>query len=115
MLNFTAPTSADKKVTEQFRTIRLLFRRLRLLVERCNELGHLGSEPLNIEALIPLKDEPDAYRSDLSQNEEYKKLLQENRELNEAVANKNKQLRDIIDRVRIIIWEINSMLSMRKS
>lgn len=49
------------------------------------------------------------------QNEEYKKLLQENRELTEAVTLKNKQLREIIDRIRIIIWEINTMLSMRRS
>lgn len=70
---------------------------------------------MNAEELIPLKDEPDIHRMDLSQNEEYKKLTQENRELNEALAIKNKQLREIIDRVRIIIWEINSMLGMRKS
>lgn len=107
------PTTTDKKVTEQFRTVRLLFRRLRLIVEKFN--GHLGIEPVNTEALIPLKDEPDIYRPDLSQNDEYKKLLQENRELNEAVAIKNKQLREVIDRVRVIIWEINSMLGMRKS
>lgn len=64
--------------------------------------------------MLPFKDEPDN-KPDLTQNEEYKKLLQENRELTEAVTLKNKQLREIIDRIRIIIWEINTMLSMRRS
>lgn len=64
--------------------------------------------------MLPFKDEPDN-KPDPMQNEEYKKLLQENRELTEAVTLKNKQLREIIDRIRIIIWEINTMLSMRRS
>lgn len=49
------------------------------------------------------------------QSEEYKRYLRENRELTETVMLKNKQLREIIDRIRIIIWEINTMLSMRRS
>lgn len=73
-----------------------------------------GIEHTNIENLLPFKDEPDN-KPDLTQNEEYKKLLQENRELTEAVTLKNKQLREVIDRIRIIIWEINTMLSMRRS
>lgn len=71
-------------------------------------------EYTHIESLIPLKDEPD-HKPEPVHSEEYKKLLQENRELTEAVLLKNKQLRDIIDRIRIIIWEINTMLSMRRS
>lgn len=71
-------------------------------------------EYTHIESLIPLKDEPD-HKLDPPPSEEYKKHLQENRELTEAVMIKNKQLREIIDRIRIIIWEINTMLSMRRS
>lgn len=74
----------------------------------------LGMEYTHIESLIPLKDEPD-HKLDPAPSEEYKKHLQENRELTEAVMMKNKQLREIIDRIRIIIWEINTMLSMRRS
>lgn len=76
--------------------------------------AYTGFEHTNIESLLPFKDEPDN-KPDPMQNEEYKKLLQENRELTEAVTHKNKQLREIIDRIRIIIWEINTMLSMRRS
>lgn len=68
----------------------------------------------NIENLIPLTDEVDV-KPEPTHSEEYKKHLQENRELTEAITLKNKQLREIIDRIRIIIWEINTMLSMRRS
>lgn len=34
--------ASEKKVTEQFRTIRLLFKRLRLLFEKCNDNSQLG-------------------------------------------------------------------------
>lgn len=71
-------------------------------------------EYTHIESLIPLKDEPE-HKTESTFSEEYKKHLQENRELTETVMMKNKQLREIIDRIRIIIWEINTMLSMRRS
>lgn len=42
-LQATAATATtEKKVTEQFRTIRLLFKRLRLLFDRCNDSCQLG-------------------------------------------------------------------------
>lgn len=81
------------------------------LIECC---FFLGIENTNIESLLPFKNEADN-KPDPVHNDEYKKLLQENRELTEAVTLKNKQLREIIDRIRIIIWEINTMLSMRRS
>lgn len=71
-------------------------------------------EYTHIESLIPLKDEPDL-KPEPTQSDEYKKHLQENRELVDAVMLKSKQLREVIDRIRIIIWEINTMLSMRRS
>ncbi|KAJ6643481.1 Mediator of RNA polymerase II transcription subunit 30 [Pseudolycoriella hygida] len=115
-INNPSHTATEKKITEQFRTIRLLFKRLRLLFDKCNDSCQqdLGMEYTHIESLIPLKDEPD-HKSDPAPSEEFKKHIQENRELTEAVMMKNKQLREIIDRIRIIIWEINTMLSMRRS
>lgn len=74
----------------------------------------IGIENINIESLLPFKDEADN-KPEPVHSDEYKKLLQENRELTEAVTLKNKQLREIIDRIRIIIWEINTMLNMRRS
>ncbi|XP_058059686.1 mediator of RNA polymerase II transcription subunit 30-like [Anopheles bellator] len=107
-------SSNDKKakVQEQFRTIRLLFKRLRLLYDKCNDNCQQGMEYTHVESLIPLKGEIE--RSEPVHTEEYKKALQENRELVVMVQNKNKQLREIIDKIRMTIWEINTMLSMRR-
>uniref|UniRef100_A0A336MRM4 Mediator of RNA polymerase II transcription subunit 30 n=1 Tax=Culicoides sonorensis TaxID=179676 RepID=A0A336MRM4_CULSO len=107
-------SSMDKKlkVQEQFRTIRLLFKRLRLLYEKCSDTQ--GIEYPHIMSFIPLKDEPDN-RPEPIYTEDYKKTLQENKELTEIVSAKNRQLREVIDKLRIIIWEINTMLSMRRS
>ncbi|XP_019551595.2 mediator of RNA polymerase II transcription subunit 30 [Aedes albopictus] len=107
-------SSNDKKakVQEQFRTIRLLFKRLRLLYDKCNDNCQQGMEYTHVESLIPLKGEPE--RAEPVHTEEYKKALQENRELIEIVMLKNKQLREIIDKIRLTIWEINTMLSMRR-
>uniref|UniRef100_A0A1B0AAP8 Mediator of RNA polymerase II transcription subunit 30 n=1 Tax=Glossina pallidipes TaxID=7398 RepID=A0A1B0AAP8_GLOPL len=71
-------------------------------------------EYTTVESLIPFKDEPE-HRLEATQCEEYRKALQENQELIDTVKLKNRQLREIIDRTRIIVWEINTMLSMRKS
>jgi mediator of RNA polymerase II transcription subunit 30 len=92
-----------------------LFKRLRILYDKCND-NTQGMEYTHIESLIPLKDESEHHpKPEPAQTEEYKKALQENRELIEIVMAKNKQLREIIDRIRIIIWEINTMLCMRRS
>jgi mediator of RNA polymerase II transcription subunit 30 len=110
--------SSEKKakVQEQFRTIRLLFKRLRLLYDKCNDYnGIQGMEYTHIESLIPLVEDTDSKIPEPIQSEEYKKALIENRELNEILAVKNKQLREIIDRIRIIIWEINTMIAVRRS
>ncbi|XP_055704236.1 mediator of RNA polymerase II transcription subunit 30 [Phlebotomus papatasi] len=112
--NGTTAGSTEKKVQEQFRTIRLLFKRVRILYDKCNDSCQQGMEYTHVESLIPLKDEHD-HKPQVTQSEEYQKALQDNRELLEQVMLKNKQLREVIDRIRIIIWEINTMLSMRKS
>lgn len=114
-----ANNSAEKraKCQEQFRTIRLLFKRLRLLYDKCNDTLHgvkMGVEFTPIESLIPLVDDEQQDFNSLQSNEEYKKAVMENRELSEIVMLRNKQLREIIDRIRIIIWEINTMMSLRK-
>ncbi|XP_055596203.1 mediator of RNA polymerase II transcription subunit 30-like [Uranotaenia lowii] len=108
----TSSNDKKAKVQEQFRTIRLLFKRLRLLYDKCNDNCQQGMEFTHVESLIPVKDEPE--RAEPVHTEEYKKALQENRELIEIVMLKNKQLREIIDKIRLTIWEINTMLSMRR-
>ncbi|XP_053622241.1 mediator of RNA polymerase II transcription subunit 30 [Plodia interpunctella] len=109
--------SNDKKakMQEQLRTIRLLFKRLRLIYEKCNETCQ-GMEYTHMESLIPLKDEAENKTLDERRNtESYRLALEENRELTEQVVLKNKQLKEVITNLRTIIWEINVMLTMRRS
>lgn len=111
-------SSNEKKarVQEQLRTIRVLFKRLRLIYEKCNENCQLqGMEYTHIESLIPLKDEPDTKSDEKKSSEAYRLICEEHKEIMEQVVLKNKQLKEVIDHLRRIIWEINTMLAMRRS
>lgn len=96
---------------DQFRTIRLLFKRLRLLYEKCDN----AEDYTQVESLIPFVDDDSKADQVPVHSEEYQRTLVENRELNEVLAQKNLQLKEIIDNMRNIIWEINSMMAARKS
>ncbi|XP_066153932.1 mediator of RNA polymerase II transcription subunit 30 [Euwallacea fornicatus] len=104
------------KVQELLRTIRVLFKRLRLIYEKCNENCQIqGMEYTHIESLIPFKDELDPKHDEKKNSEPYRLALEESKEVMEQVVLKNKQLKEVIDHLRRIVWEINTMLTMRKS
>lgn len=109
----SGPMSSDKrqKMQDQFRTIRLLFKRLRLLYEKCDN----AEDYTQVESLIPFVDDECKPDPVPVHSEEYQRTLVENRELTEILAQKNLQLKEIIDNMRSIIWEINSMMAARKS
>ena len=48
-----------------------------------------------------------------STGEAYRVALEEHNELVQQLMVKNKHIKDIIDQMRNIIWEINTMLAMR--
>lgn len=110
--NGTQNSADDKKqkMQDQFRTIRLLFKRLRLLYEKSEN----SEEYIEIESLIPYIGDTNTIQP-MSNVEEYEKALAENRELNELLKEKNQQLKEIIDRIRTIISEINTMMGSRRS
>lgn len=113
-----ASSSNEKKakVQELLRTIRVLFKRLRLIYEKCNENCQLqGMEYMHIESLIPYKDEIDPKHDEKKNSESYRLACEESKEVMEQVILKNRQLKEVIDHLRRIIWEINTMLTMRKS
>lgn len=111
-----ANTSNEKKakVQEQLKTIKLLFKRLRLIYEKCNE-NCQGMEYTHIESLIPLKEEWDMKSDEKKTSESYRLVCDENKEIMEQVILKNRHLKEVIDHLRRIIWEINTMLTMRRS
>lgn len=105
------------KIQELLRTIRILFKRLRLIYDKCNEDMQIqGMEYTHIESLIPFKDENDNNKYEEKKNTDaYSAACQERDELLREVTNRNAQLKEIVDRIRRVIWEINTMMSMRKS
>ncbi|KAF7269558.1 mediator complex subunit 30 [Rhynchophorus ferrugineus] len=112
----TASNEKKAKVQELLRTIRVLFKRLRLIYEKCNENCQIqGMEYAHIESLIPFKDELDPKHEEKKNSEAYRLACEESKEVMEQVVLKNKQLKEIIDHLRRIVWEINTMLTMRKS
>lgn len=96
---------------DQFRTIRLLFKRLRLLYDKCDN----AEDYTQVESLIPFADDENKPDTVPVHSDEYQRTLVENRELKEILDQKNLQLKEIIDNMRSIIWEINSMMAARKS
>ncbi|KAI4494155.1 hypothetical protein M0802_009189 [Mischocyttarus mexicanus] len=104
------------KVQEQLLALKMLFKRLRLIYEKCNENCQLqGMEYTHIESLIPLKEELDMKSEEKKTLEAYRLVDEEKEEITEQVVLKNRHLKEIIHHLRRIILEINIMLSMCRS
>lgn len=104
------------KIQELLNNIKFNFKRLGMIYTRCNENAQFqGMEYMHIESLIPLKEEWDQKADERKMSESYRMACEERREIMEQVLLKNKHLKEVIDSMRRIIWEINSMLCMRRS
>lgn len=104
----------QKRLNDVLNGIGMLFKRLKVCWDKCQE-NTGGMDVYPIESLIPLKDESDSSRTELEKKrgESYKAALDEHNELVQQITIKNRHLKDIIDQMRNIIWEINTMLAMR--
>ena len=109
----------QQRLAEVLRGITHLFKRLTFCWNKAQEHGMGGMEYAQLESLIPLKDDHrpgDGMRLELEKKrggDTYRQALEENNELSQQLVLKNRQLKEIIDQIRNIIWEINTMLSMR--
>ena len=106
----------QNRLNEVLKGIGMLFKRLRVCWDKCGE-NTSGLDFYPIESLIPMKDEPQSDgRTELEKKrgENYKTALEEHNELVTQIVHKNRHLKDIIDQMRNIIWEINTMLSICK-
>lgn len=78
------------KVQDQLKTLKLLFRRLRVIYEKCNENCQLqGMEYTHIESLIPLKEEWDMKSDEKKTSEAYRLACEESKEIMEVSININ--------------------------
>ncbi|OWF38849.1 mediator of RNA polymerase II transcription subunit 30-like [Mizuhopecten yessoensis] len=116
-VNATSATYMDKrgKLEENLQTLSMGFKKLHLFYSKVNEMSK-DCENLPEEALIPIEGQPFEDRMSTSSSEVYYRyVVDENREVIEQLQAKNRELKGIIDQMRMIIWEINTMLVMRKT
>jgi len=111
-----AMLSQDKKTKfpELLKNIKAHFKRLRLVYEKIEE-NFPTDKVIHHEAEILQKSETDMIIMDESRNTEaYKMAVEEYREALEQVLARNRHLKETIDHLRQIVWDVNTMLSMRK-
>ncbi|XP_066530676.1 mediator of RNA polymerase II transcription subunit 30-like [Hoplias malabaricus] len=97
------------KLQEHLRQLTLLFRKLRLLYERCVEMtSDLQESPAELvpyagEEMAPVRVEPCSPA-----------VSQDRQEVLEKVRQKNQEMKVLMDQMRNLLWDINAMLTMRK-
>ncbi|KAB0396346.1 hypothetical protein E2I00_015323, partial [Balaenoptera physalus] len=99
------------KLQDHLRQLSILFRKLRLVYDKCNE-NCGGMDP--IPQLIPYVEEDGSKNDDRAgpprfASEERREIA----EVNKKLKQKNQQLKQIMDQLRNLIWDINAMLAMR--
>ncbi|XP_033492201.1 mediator of RNA polymerase II transcription subunit 30 [Epinephelus lanceolatus] len=102
------------KLQEHLRMLSVLFRKLRLVYDKCNE-NCAGMDPIPPEQLIPFVEDDSSKHEDRSAGQS-RPVTEERREIlevNKKLKQKNQQLKQIMDQLRNLIWEINSMLAVR--
>ncbi|XP_014388518.1 PREDICTED: mediator of RNA polymerase II transcription subunit 30 [Myotis brandtii] len=101
------------KLQDHLRQLSILFRKLRLVYDKCNE-NCGGMDPIPVEQLIPYVEEDGSKNDDRAgpprfASEERREIA----EVNKKLKQKNQQLKQIMDQLRNLIWDINAMLAMR--
>ncbi|KAJ8385010.1 hypothetical protein AAFF_G00196760 [Aldrovandia affinis] len=97
------------KLQEHLRQLALLFRKLRLLYERCVEMtSDLQEGPTELvpyigESMAPIRVEPCSLA-----------VSQERQEVLEKVKEKNQEMKILMDQMRNLLWDVNAMLTLRK-
>ncbi|TKC50921.1 hypothetical protein EI555_019831, partial [Monodon monoceros] len=99
------------KLQDHLRQLSILFRKLRLVYDKCNE-NCGGMDP--IPQLIPYVEDDGSKNDDRAgpprfASEERREIA----EVNKKLKQKNQQLKQIMDQLRNLIWDINAMLAMR--
>ncbi|XP_067112267.1 mediator of RNA polymerase II transcription subunit 30-like [Osmerus mordax] len=97
------------KLQEHLRQLALLFRKLRLLYERCVEMtSDLQEDPTE---LVPyMGDEIPLVKVEACSPA----VNLERREVLEKVRQKNQEMKMLMDQMRNLLWDVNAMLTLRK-
>lgn len=113
-LNMNAQQFQERKakLEENLNHINLQFRKLHVIHDKVLEISSQTEEPSE-QQLVPemgMEAEPVVPNTEF-----YSLVVEQHREIVEQVRTKNQQLKEIIDHIRTIIWEINTMITMRRT
>ncbi|XP_014777008.1 mediator of RNA polymerase II transcription subunit 30 [Octopus bimaculoides] len=105
------------KLDDQMRILNLGFRKLRIISEKVEESTGPREAMFSSENLIPIcnKEYNTEFLRDAEKNNLYQIVSEEHRDMVERIQLKSRQLKEVIDHIRTIIWEINTMITMRKT
>ncbi|XP_053190464.1 mediator of RNA polymerase II transcription subunit 30-like [Scomber japonicus] len=99
------------KLQEHLRQLALLFRKLRLLYERCVEMtSDLQEGPTE---LLPYVGE-ELCQASVKVEPSSPAVIQERKEVLEKVRQKNQEMKVLMDQMRNLLWDVNAMLTLRK-
>ncbi|XP_022661272.1 mediator of RNA polymerase II transcription subunit 30-like isoform X2 [Varroa destructor] len=107
------------KLNEILKIIQQLFKRLRRVYEIC-DMNCAGGEFSTLEPdvatiqLVPLEDERRKDEEEKKPLDSARQFIEERQMYQEQVYMKNRQIKEIIDMLRSVVCEVNTMLGMRK-
>lgn len=92
-------------------TVSQYFRKLRAVYDKCN-----GEQVdfRDIETLVPVKEIGEVGPGDRPSSDQIKYQSKEYTDVAAQLTQRNQQIKEIIDYLRNIIWEVNTMLATRK-
>ncbi|XP_077990419.1 mediator of RNA polymerase II transcription subunit 30-like [Glandiceps talaboti] len=104
------------KLQEHMKNLTVLFKKLRLVYDKCNENCALMDQS-STEDLIPwMEDGAESKLDQISPNMDKLYFVKEERkEMIEKIHAKNHQLKDIMDQLRELMWDVNTMMMMSKT
>lgn len=102
----------SKKIQEALNGIKELFSRLRAIYDETNRRVDIPQGE-NLEDLVPLKSE--AQESEMEVPKDASAVQIEHDALQEKLRSKNKEIKDLIDKLRTLMWDINIMMAVKPS
>lgn len=102
----------NKRIQETLSAIKELFARLRVIYDESNRRV-VTPQAENLEAMIPLKPAEEEPEDDTPKDATALQI--EHDTLQEKLRSKNQEIKDLIDQLRTLMWDINTMMAVKPS
>jgi len=101
------------KLNEVIPNLQMNFRKVRIIFDKINEhTAPLDADP--VEKLLPIEENGEIKGERAKPTESMKFAVEEYKDTCEQLRLKSLQMKEIIDQLRTVTWEINTMMAMRK-